>query len=330
MKPRRIVPPVTGSSTRLSWDSVCARRQGLEPHFPQLDPQASWTVPVAVALMHDLKAGGMALKFVMWQLVDAAKLPMCGVPVQFGVPVLATQLTPAQQQACRMSFTEPGSTFEVAHLTKRPTLLVTSLRPPSDHWVSYYNYACACNVERDPSLRNCTATSSFEEHSMRVAWQVINLLLNGHQNILRACAKTATALGAAAERQLEDIVLRMLTDRLSLPCMTTVHTYEIDVYQTQAALRERWRPYGLTWPTFRHPLPANKFNQDRCPASQRHWLQNAKSEATLQRLAAATKQSLPMRVQSRLWQWFEANGRGLWTNSSAPCTIRMPPARRER
>lgn len=310
------------ANTQLYWDSVCASRQYLEPHFPQLHPEPSPTVPVAVGLMHNLKAGGSTLKGILRHLASAAGLPLCGVPEQYGIPVAATQLTPTQQQQCRLFFTEPGSTLEVAHLTRRPALLVTSLRPPADHWVSYYNYACVCNVEGYPSLQNCTVRTSFEEHSIDVAWQVIGMVLNGHQRILRKCADIATALGADAERRFEDNVLCMLTARLSAPCLSTMPTYEIDAYVP--LLSERWQPYRLT-PL--HPLPGkNAFKAHRCPASQRHWLQDAKSEATLKRLSAAAKHGLSLRVHDQLWQWFRANGRGLWRNSSAPCTIRMQPA----
>ena len=119
-----------------------------------------------------------------------------------------------------------------------------------------------------------------------------------------------------------DIVLRMLTARLSLPCMSTMPTYEINTYLP--LLRKRWQPYRLTGI---QPLPAaNKFTEDRCPASERHWLQDAKSEATRQRLSATAEHSLPLRVHDRLWQWFQANGGGLWSNRSLPCTVRMPPA----
>ena len=305
------------------WDSVCARRQYLEPHFPQLHPQTPWALPVAASLMHNPKAGGSTLKRILRNLASAHNLTVCGVPAQYHIPVAATELTPAEQQACRISFTTPGSTFEVANLTRRPTILLTTLRPPVDHYVSAYNYVCVCNVERRQAYDGaCTESTTFEQAGIRVAWEVIDLLLNGNQSILHECVEIATSLGGTAEQQLEDTVLQMLTDRLSLPCISTIPTYEIDAYLP--LLRHRWQPYGLS--DVKPIKAANTFTEDRCPASQRHWLQDKKSEVTLQRLSAVANQSLPMRVHDRLWQWFQANGRDLWGNNSAPCMISMAPA----
>ena len=142
------------------WDSVCARRQYLEPHFPQLHPQTPWALPVAASLMHNPKAGGSTLKRILRNLASAHNLTVCGVPAQYHIPVAATELTPAEQQACRISFTTPGSTFEVANLTRRPTILLTTLRPPVDHYVSAYNYVCVWNNVWTVML-TLAATSSF-------------------------------------------------------------------------------------------------------------------------------------------------------------------------
>ena len=319
---------MANSSIRGLWESVCVEGT-LEHHLPRLTPQAMSNASISIGLMHNLKAGGSTLKRILLKLRQhPSKLELCVSPAQLNMQSFL-ELSTAQQEACRMYFSAPGSTFMMARQIGRPTLLLTSLRPPNDQYVSYYNYACVCNVENRPFLNNCTARTSFEDHSRQVAWQVIMMLLaerNEEKRLLTWCARAAAALGSVEELRFEAALSQMLIGRLSLPCMFPIPTYEINAYLPR--LSQRWRPYGLLG--LQDQInQRNEFGKDRCPANEQHWLQNAKSAPTIERLNALAAHSLELRVNQRLWSWFEGNVHRLWEKPWASTSCMAHAAARQ-
>merc|ERR1712087_443947 len=112
----------------------------------------------------------------------------------------------------------------------RPELLLTSLRPPSDHAVSWYNNACVCNIERRTELENCLKTHTFEEYAARISGQVVATLLGWGpppQKARRFAAAEECARNARGNisLQLEELFFKLLRTQLSQPCISVLPTY---------------------------------------------------------------------------------------------------------